>query len=212
MAESNIARIRITYSKTGMLRFIGHLDMQQLWERALRRAELPVRYSQGFNPKIRLNLASALPLGYISRCEVLDFWLEQTVACEIIQAKLNKTLPADLKIIDTTRVANNLPSLQSLVSASEYQVRFSEFLESDQLQEQVKRLLSKATIQRTRRGKTYNLRDYIEHLSVIDINNTPGLQMRLSSRPGATGRPDEVIECLGYDPYACIIERTKLLF
>jgi len=212
MVGSNIARTRITYSKTGMLRFIGHLDMQQLWERALRRAELPVRYSQGFNPKIRLNLASALPLGYISRCEVLDFWLEQTVACEIIQAKLSKTLPTDLKIIDTTRVANNLPSLQSLVSASEYQVRFSEFLEFDQLQEQVKRLLSKATIQRTRRGKTYNLRDYIEHLSVIDINNTPGLQMRLSSRPGATGRPDEIIKCLGYDPYACIIERTKLIF
>lgn len=212
MAESDIARIRITYSKTGMLRFIGHLDMQQLWERALRRAELPVRYSQGFNPKIRLNLASALPLGYISRCEVLDFWLEQTVACEIVQAKLNKTLPADLKIIDTTRVANNLPSLQSLVSASEYQVNFSESLEFDQLQEQVKQFLSKDTISRTRRGKTFNLRDYIEHLSVIDINNTPGLQMRLSSRPGATGRPDEVIECLGYDPYACIIERTKLIY
>jgi len=212
MAESNIARIRITYSKTGMLRFIGHLDMQQLWERALRRAELPVRYSQGFNPKIRLNLASALPLGYISRCEVLDFWLEQNMVCEIIQAKLNKTLPEDLKVIDTTRVANNLPSLQSLLSASEYQVRSSEFLEFDQLQRQVKRLLSQTTIQRTRRGKTYNLRDYIENLSVIDINNTSGLQMRLSSRPGATGRPDEVIESLGYDPYACIIERTKLIF
>ena len=55
MAESIIARIRITYSKTGMLRFIGHLDLQKLWERALRRADLPVRYSQGFNPKIHLN-------------------------------------------------------------------------------------------------------------------------------------------------------------
>ncbi|MFH1447218.1 MAG: TIGR03936 family radical SAM-associated protein, partial [Chloroflexota bacterium] len=169
MTESDIARIRITYSKIGMLRFIGHLDMQQLWERALRRAELPVRYSQGFNPKIRLNLASALPLGYISRCEVLDFWLEKTVACEIVQAKLNKTLPTDLKIIDTTRVANNLPSLQSLVSASDYQVKFSESLEFDHLQGQVKQLLSKDTIPRTRRGKTYNLRVYIQNLSITNL-------------------------------------------
>jgi len=56
-------RFRLTFSKAGDLRFVGHLDLQRLIERCLRRSGLPLRYSQGFNPKVRLNLASALPLG-----------------------------------------------------------------------------------------------------------------------------------------------------
>jgi len=66
-------RYRAIFSKTGDLRFIGHLDLQQLFERALRRSGLPLRFSQGFSPKVRLNLASALPLGFTSIAEMMDF-------------------------------------------------------------------------------------------------------------------------------------------
>ena len=67
------------------MRFIGHLDLQQLFERALRRSALPLRYSQGFSPKVRLNLAGALPLGFTSTADMMDLWLEQPVEPLLIQ-------------------------------------------------------------------------------------------------------------------------------
>ena len=63
-------RIRITFSKQGALRYTGHLDLHNLWERAARRAAIPLAYSQGFHPQPKIQLAAALPLGFSSRAEV----------------------------------------------------------------------------------------------------------------------------------------------
>ncbi len=65
-------RVRVIFSKTGALRYIGHLDLNTIWERAARRAGLPLAYTQGFHPQPKMNFASALPLGFSSRCEVMD--------------------------------------------------------------------------------------------------------------------------------------------
>ena len=83
-----ITRIRVAYTKGSSLRFTGHLDMQRLWERLLRRSRLPVRYSQGFHPRARLNLASALPLGFISEAELLDFWMNEPLPLEEVQQRI----------------------------------------------------------------------------------------------------------------------------
>ena len=72
-------RIRITFAKQGALRYTGHLDLHKLWERAARRAELPLAYSQGFHPQPKMNIAAALPLGFSSRCEVMDMRLEHEI-------------------------------------------------------------------------------------------------------------------------------------
>ena len=63
-------RARITFSKRGALRYIGHLDLQTLWERAARRAGLALAYSHGFHPQPKINFASALPLGFSSRAQI----------------------------------------------------------------------------------------------------------------------------------------------
>ncbi len=73
---SFIMRARITFSKSGPLRYIGHLDLQTLWERAARRAGLPLAYSNGFHPQAKIYFAAALPLGFSSRAEVMDMRLE----------------------------------------------------------------------------------------------------------------------------------------
>jgi uncharacterized protein (DUF2344 family) len=69
-------RFRITFSKTNAMRFTGHLDLQRTWERTIRRARLPLSYSQGFNPRPKINLAAALPLGFTSSCEMVEIWLD----------------------------------------------------------------------------------------------------------------------------------------
>src|SRR5665811_197856 len=104
-------RIRVLFSKSGDLRFTGHIDLQRLFERALRRSGLPIRYSQGFNPKVRLNLASALPLGYSSQAEMLDFWMNEPIALSEVEAALKSAVPVELEILELKEVPNQLPSL-----------------------------------------------------------------------------------------------------
>jgi radical SAM-linked protein len=87
-------RIRITFVIQGALRYTGHLDLHKLWERAARRAELPLAYSQGFHPQPKMNMAAALPLGFSSRCEVMDMKLEQDIQLENLPTRLNNTLPS----------------------------------------------------------------------------------------------------------------------
>ncbi|HTX92065.1 MAG TPA: TIGR03936 family radical SAM-associated protein, partial [Anaerolineales bacterium] len=71
-------RLRILFSKSGGLRYTGHLDLHSTWERTVRRAGLPLAYTQGFHPGPRLQIASALPLGFIGRAEIVDVWLDET--------------------------------------------------------------------------------------------------------------------------------------
>jgi len=72
-------RLRITFSKTGPLIYIGNLDLHTLWERAARRADLALAYSQGFHPQPKIQFAAPLPLGFSSVCELLDMRLNQDV-------------------------------------------------------------------------------------------------------------------------------------
>ena len=69
-------RIRIVYSKADSLKYTGNLDLQKIWERLLRRANLPLAYSQGFHPQPRINQGCPLPLGFIGENEMVDIWLD----------------------------------------------------------------------------------------------------------------------------------------
>lgn len=212
MPENLSIRIRITYAKIGNLRFVGHLDLQNLWERAFRRADLPMQFSQGFSPKVRLNLASALPLGITSDCEVIDFWLVKATPLDEVHHALTNALPAELQIRSLEFVPLILHSLQSSMQASEFLATFDKEVKADQLQAHVDEFMLATEIIRIRRGKSYNLRALTQSLEVV--STTPQLQllMCLDGREGATGRPDEVISQLGFDPLSCEINRIKLIF
>ena len=70
-------RLRITYRKDGPARHVGHLDVMRTWERAIRRAKLPLAYTQGFSPHARIALAAPLPVGTIGERELMDIWLDE---------------------------------------------------------------------------------------------------------------------------------------
>ncbi|MFZ3151329.1 MAG: TIGR03936 family radical SAM-associated protein [Anaerolineaceae bacterium] len=205
-------RIRICFSKNGDLRFIGHLDLQRLFERALRRAGLPLRYSQGFNPKVRLSLASALPLGFSSDCELLDFLLDQALDSDYIQEKLEKSLPADIQVLEVNEVPNQLPSLQASLTACEYRITLPEDADINQVKKNLETLLSQETIPFTRRQKLIDLKPMVESLHWEDQDGENQLFVRMSALPQANGRPDELLLVLGIDPALCRICRTHLYF
>jgi radical SAM-linked protein len=206
-------RVRITFSKQGPLRFIGHLDLHRLWERAMRRAGLPIAYSQGFHPQPKISLAAALPLGFSSRGEVLDVRLNEELTVTDISTRLQESLPPDIKIIDVQSVDERLPALQTQVLSAAYNVHLTEAIDGSELTRRAESLMNSENLLRERRGKSYDLRPLIEMLSVItEANGKVWLKMTLASREGATGRPEEVLSALGIEADTTRVERTRLIF
>jgi len=214
-------RIRITFAKLGALRYTGHLDLHKLWERAARRAELPLAYSQGFHPQPKMNIAAALPLGFSSRCEVLDMRLEHEIQLDGLREKLQGTLPTGIQVTEVESVDERVPALQTQVVSAEYEVRLAEAGFGSEVQRKIESVLESDSIIRTRRGKEYDLRPLVEELRVSESSGLPLMQgqapalrifMRLAAREGATGRPEEVLDVLGIAFEDTRIERTRLIF
>lgn len=203
-------RIQITFSKQGPLRYTGHLDLHKLWERAARRAELPLAYSQGFHPQPKMNIASALPLGFSSRCEVLDMRLEQDVPLDGLAKKLNDTMPEGIRVIKIVQEMNErAPALQTQVVSAEYEVTSKETGFGSDLKRMTDSVMETESIIRTRRKKEYDLRPLIEELNLVAENK---IFMKLTAKEGATGRPEEVLDVLGIAFEETRIERTHLNF
>ncbi|KUK45881.1 MAG: hypothetical protein XD73_1243 [Anaerolinea thermophila] len=211
--QEEITRIRVLYTKGDSLRFTGHLDMQRLWERLLRRSNLPVRYSQGFHPRARMNLASALPLGFVSDAELLDFWMNEPLPIKEIRSRLSDAAPPGLEIKEVSQAALSEDALQVQMTASEFEVEFFDPQDAEALNKKVDDFLSQDTIMRRRRKKVYDLRPLVIEINVINLENgEPALRMKLKAEEGATGRPDEVLDELGFQNTEYLVCRTKLLF
>ena len=200
-------RLRITFTKQGALRYIGHLDLHKMLERSIRRAKLPLAYSQGYHPQPKLNLAAALPLGFSSSAEVMDIWLNEDV--DDAATALQANVPPGLTILQAEQVDEREPSLQSQVIAAEYKVEITEAGYASGLNDKIASVLESESIPRVRRNKQYDLRPLIEELTPTSENQ---LFMRLTAREGATGRPEEVLEVLEIPLEVTRIERIRLLF
>lgn len=212
-------RIRLYYAKTQALRYTGNLDVHKIWERTLRRARLPLAYSNGFHPQPRLNQACPLPLGLLSQGEIIDIWLDPDLPLEQVEAQLAKSIPPGLEIDRLESVDLQEPALQTQVAASRYQATLlaapgDSPISQEELSQKVAALLSSASLPRQRRDKPYDLRPYIQQLEVLGAGEKgqPVLLMQLSAREGASGRPEEVLSALGFDPTSARIERVELVF
>ncbi len=209
-------RARITFSKSGPLRYIGHLDLQTLWERATRRAGLPLAYSRGFHPQPKITFASALPLGFSSRAEVMDIRLQSEIPLEDLPGRLAGALPAGIAVLAVERVEDAEPALQTQVRSAEYEVMLLDEMQPARIQTDIERLLQAQTLPRRRRDKAYDLRPLIEELRLLPGdpggNGSVRIFMRLSAREAATGRPEEVLRELDIEPTNARVERTRLIF
>lgn len=200
-------RYRITFGKGRELRFTGHLDLHRAWERTLRRAEVPLAYSEGFNPRPKINIGAALPLGCTSAADLIDIQLTQEVESAELTERLASAAPPGLTISEIHSVADGSPKLQKLINSSDYVVPVPD-QDRDELQARVQALLAAEELPRVRRGKKYDLRPLIEDFILADPLE---LQLRMAARSGATGRPDEVLLALELDPVPLIPHRVRLI-
>lgn len=199
----------MVFAKNGPARFIGHLDLARTLERMLNRAQIPLAYTQGYNPRPRMQLATALPLGFTSECEIADIWLLEEVNPETaLQALATKSAPG-IELRKLYEVPIKQPALQP--EEGTYLVTLLD-QDDENLKVQVDQLLAAEHLPRERRGKEYDLRPLILSLEVLNgYDISQQLLMRLSLLPGKTGRPDEVLAALDRDPLAARIHRTELV-
>ncbi|MBY0360227.1 MAG: TIGR03960 family B12-binding radical SAM protein [Candidatus Obscuribacterales bacterium] len=113
-------RIRFQFNKTGDLKFISHLDLQNLFIRAARRAEIPMAYSEGFNPGPKLSIALSLPLHVEALAELAELELTEDLAPADFIARMNSQLPAEAQISAAVKVDKTLPALTTFLSKACY--------------------------------------------------------------------------------------------
>ena len=188
------------------MRYTSHLDVQRTWERTLRRARLPLAYSQGFNKRPKINLAAALPLGFTSDCEIVEFWLNSNQPQAEIESRLQEAAPPGIEIHSVKEIDLKTPKVPNLVDSAKYDVMLLEPVAG--LDKRISDILGAESLPRERRGKTYDLRPLIEDIQNPRANQ---LDLQVAARSGATGRPEEVLLALGIDPVAARVHLTELI-
>jgi len=119
-------RMLVVFKKGARLRHIGHLDLLRTMQRALRRSELPVAYSQGFNPHLLCTFASALSVGAAGEREIMDVKLAAETDAETFKMKLSPALPQDIVIKELIPIEDSHPAPMSLLYAAGYEAEFSD--------------------------------------------------------------------------------------
>ncbi len=205
-------QLRVVFSKGGMLTFTSHLDLMRAWERSLRRAGVPLAYSQGFNPRPKLQLAAALPLGHVGEAEVLDIRLEKPMSVRDFGRALVPVLPAGLMVSQVRQITIKEPALQTQIVSVEYRVTVEWNEPAEQVEARIERVLATTELLQERRGRQYDLRPLIERLwleqaSVGEVE----LGMQLAARTGATARPEAVLRALGMEGAFASYHRRRLM-
>lgn len=203
-------RIRVEFSKTEAMRYTGHLDLYRTWERLIRRAQLPLAYTQGFNPHPKVNMSPALPLGYSSECELIDILLEYEMDLSQITEQLLQAVPPGIAIHSVYSVEEREPTLQNNITSASYVITIEHPLPN--FEQGISNILAAQTIMRTRRGKAYNLRPLIEYLDYNKNGDFYKIFVTLACREGATGRPDELLAELGCPLQHAQIHRTSFIW
>ncbi len=153
-------RIRLRYAKSEEVRFIGHLDVVRLWERALRRTDLPCAYSEGFNPRQKMSFGPPLPFGFTSECELLDIGFERWISAKTVMDRLNAALPSGIKILEAKNVLSAAPAISAALRFAEYKADCG-----NDLSDEISAILAKEHITVRRKDKDVDIRPMIKHLS-----------------------------------------------
>ncbi len=209
-------RLRITFSRGEEVKYLSHLDLMRLWERALRRAGIPLAYSQGFSPHPRISIAAPLPIGVTSDGELMDILLRKRVSPYFLIKTVGEQLPRGIGILGVAQVALPLPSLQSQVRQAEYRVELATDKRAQEVEEALHSFLAKNQLpwqhRRESEVRHYDLRSLVDRLWLIEWHEswcTVGMRLRTDS--SATGRAEQVTLALGFPDHPRSIHRTRLI-
>lgn len=208
--------IRATFSKIDRAKYISHLDLNRTMQRALKRAGIPVWYTEGFNPHAYIMFPLALSLGVESKCEIMDLGITEDISFDEIKSRLNNVLPEGLKIYSValqqkkhTEIAFSeyKISLCSECSGTELSEKFNDFMN-----------LEKIEIEKKTKKKGISLIDIKPFINVVSenvIDDALNIELRLPAGTQTNINPSLVLDAyeafLGKPIEIKTIERTKTL-
>ncbi|NLY67608.1 MAG: DUF2344 domain-containing protein [Tissierellia bacterium] len=205
--------LRIKFTKKGYLKYISHLDTMRLFQRAFRRGNIPIKYSQGFNPQPKMSIANPLALGIESEEEFMDIELLKKISEQEFIEIINNQLPDGIKILDAKYV-NDDKSLPSTVRWSYYEinVKTKNMMDKNLLEEKINEWLNKKEImferRRYKKGKEIkdvkNIRPLIGNISLVKDNKNINddakyiIRIRCLLKSGDNGslKPTDFLEAL----------------
>lgn len=127
---------RVFFSKTDRAKYISHLDLNSVMQRAIRRAKLPVWYTEGYSPHMYVQFMLPLPLGQEGLREAVDFRLLEDLEHEEVTARLNKSLPADIRAVETValvRKNTDIVSAEYEITSDIDREKFLNFTQSEKI-------------------------------------------------------------------------------
>lgn len=188
-----VQRLRVRYAKRGRARFTSHRDFSRAFERALRRAGVPMAYSSGFNPHPRVSFANAAPTGAASEAEYLEIGLREPADPDAVRVALDAALPLGLDVVAVIEAAG--PSLVDQLTASVWHVAVVG-VPRPVLDAAVAAFLATDVVEVSRMTKS-GLRDFDARGPVIDLVAVDDTTLELTSRHGVPlVRPDDVLQAL----------------
>lgn len=116
-------RYRMMYAKEGPAKYISHLDLIRAFERAARRAGLPIAFTRGFNPHAKLSFAAPLAVGTVGEAEFADIELDRDIPAGVVAKSLAAAMPDGLRLIEVRPVAPSAPALMAIVDRAAYSAR-----------------------------------------------------------------------------------------
>ena len=200
-------RLRSRFYKKDDLVFISHLDLMRVFERAMRRANIPISYTQGFNPHPIMAFATALGIGVASEGEYIDIQIDKHIELEDFIDRLNSVLPEGLKILQSVYITSSEDSLMSVIKRSVYlvKVKISDEITQAELEAKTDQFLSLTEIIEIKEKKKKNkkdkpklqetnIRDSIHQLNILSYNNNEIIfKMNLSAGSEKNLKPEIVI-------------------
>ncbi|MCL2463205.1 MAG: TIGR03936 family radical SAM-associated protein [Defluviitaleaceae bacterium] len=194
----------IRYSKTGAMKYVGHLDLLRIFQRAIRRCGLPVNFSEGFNPHLRVSFALPLTLGMDGLREYTIFEMGEEVPPDEIRGRLGAVLPAGMAISGVRYMAPEEKSPAALLCAADYELRFGDDSLQIKIGEAARILMESVTTEvekKTEKGsKTVDIRPDIFEMTAS--GNT--VKMKIAAGSVRSLKPELVAQAIAPGTeYAC---------
>lgn len=209
-------KVAVVFSKTGPAIYHSHHDLIRFWERAVKRANLPMRMTQGFNPHPRIIFPHALGLGIASRHEEVELELHLALNPESILDAIKNAAGDTLGI---ERVVNLPPIKKSRqIVSSSYQIQGWKNTSTEQLETALRKIDDMTEIIVLRgapnQKRSMDIKPFLKALSVILVDENPTLKLTLEHKPSGSARPDEIAtsiaNILGVDPFSLTIMKTEM--
>ena len=167
--------IRVKYEKNDSVKYVGHLDTMRTFTRCIKKTNLPIKFSSGFNPRVQLAFALPLAVGVTSECEYFDLELNGDVECQEVIDELNKNFPDGFKVL-TCEKLEKAKGLMSLVSEANYEISILlSTNDNEKLVAELKDAFNQEQVMITKQAKNgkeeqVDIKPLIIDLEVVDLN------------------------------------------